>query len=373
MTKVFINGLSAKSGGGRSILTNFLKVARSADDNFTFVVGVPDAESYAELANERVCLVPLCRWSATALVPFASAYLLPRLALQKCCDIVFNLGDVPLLTKLPQVFLFDWPYAAFLDSPAWHLSTLRDQVIRRAKLFFFKWFLPHVDLIIAQNGAIARQLSHLYKFERLEVIPNAVSLDNVDGGIDYDFALGKGYKLLCLSRYYSHKNIEVFLPLAELIKAAGESIKIFTTISPDDGAGARLFLAELKARGLGGVIYNLGTVPMEHVPSVYQQTDALLLPTLLESFSGTYVEAMFHRKPILTSRLPFAEAVCGKAAYYFNPYDPDEILDLVRKARDDTDERNSRLDEAKALLDDMPNWEETYQAFINAFRTTLAK
>jgi len=62
------------------------------------------------------------------------------------------------------------------------------------------------------------------------------------------------------------------------------------------------------------------------VPSLYAQSDALLMPTLLESFSGTYVEAMFHKIVILTSKLDFAEDVCGESAFYFDPTSPEDIL-----------------------------------------------
>ncbi|MDT8858153.1 glycosyltransferase [Paracoccaceae bacterium Fryx2] len=371
MPKVFVNGISAKSGGGRSILTNFLKIARDAKDDFTFVVVVPDADSYREYANERVCLVPLAHWSITTLVPLASITVLPRLARRMGCDLIFNLADVPLGTRRPQVFLFDWAYAAFPESPALQLSTRRDRLVRRAKLFFFRWLLPYVDLVIAQNGVIADRLHRIYGCDAVQVVPNAVSLDNLDGGSDHDFALGSGYKLLCLSRYYSHKNIEVFLPVAERIRAAGEDVKIVTTISPDDGEGARQFLADVEKFGFTDIIVNLGSVPMKHVPSLYRQTDGLLLPTLLESFSGTYIEAMFHRRPVLTSRLPFAEAVCQNSAFYFDPNDPVEILDRVRQTRDDVAERNRRVDLASVLLSRMPTWQDAYQAFSKAFITTL--
>jgi hypothetical protein len=49
---------------------------------------------------------------------------------------------------------------------------------------------------------------------------------------------------------------------------------------------------------------------MSDVPKWYKATQALLLPTLLESFSGTYIEAMHFERPIFTSNLDFAKEVC---------------------------------------------------------------
>jgi len=371
MPRIFINGISAKSAGGKSILTNFLKVAREANDGFSFCVVVPNMSGYSEFAGDRIEIVDVGRLSATIMIPFASMTVLRRLPRKRECDLVLNLATIPIPTRLPQVFLCDWPYAAFLDSPAWKMSTRTDRLIRRSKLFFFKRFLRFVDVMLAQNSVLAQHIAHNYRLPNVEIIPNAVSLDNLRDSSDFDFSLGDGFKLLCLSRYYSHKNIEIFLPLAESIKSTGIRAKIITTLSPNDGLGAKRFLEDVEKRGLGDVIVNLGTVPMAHVPSLYAQTDALLLPTLLESFSGTYVEAMYHRRPILTSDLPFAHGVCKESAFYFDPNNPDDILGTIEYVMADGGEREKRTEMGAEYLEKMPGWSEVYSMFVKIFQRTL--
>lgn len=371
MARVFVNGISAKSGGGRSILTNFLKVARSRDDAFSYVVAVPSMDGYADLANERVSLVPMGWQSSNKMVPLASAVTLPGLIKRSRCDLLFNLADIPVATRVPQVFLFDWPYAAFPQSRAWQLSTAKDRAVRHAKLFFFKSFLPYVDLMIAQNDVLAEQLRLNYRLPDVQVIPNSVSVDNLSGGVERNFELSDGFKFLCLSRYYSHKNLEIFVPLAEKFKAAGLNAKIVITISPEDGPGSEALLTEIENRRLSEIIINLGTVSMDHVPSLYLQTNALLLPTLLESFSGTYVEAMYHRRPIFTSDLPFAKGVCGLAAFYFNPNNADAIFDCIQAALERPEEMNAKADAAARLLNTMPSWDDAYNAYSQTFLTVI--
>ncbi|MFQ5806590.1 MAG: glycosyltransferase, partial [Phycisphaerae bacterium] len=61
----------------------------------------------------------------------------------------------------------------------------------------------------------------------------------------------------------------------------------------------------------------------------FTHSQALILPTLLESFSSTYLEAMQFRCPILTSDLDFARDICGSAAHYFAPFDPASIRDAI--------------------------------------------
>jgi len=50
---VLVNGISAKSAGGKSILTNLLKIAREADDRYRYTVLVPESADYQVLAKLR--------------------------------------------------------------------------------------------------------------------------------------------------------------------------------------------------------------------------------------------------------------------------------------------------------------------------------
>ncbi|MFK2341775.1 glycosyltransferase [Bacteroides fragilis] len=74
-------------------------------------------------------------------------------------------------------------------------------------------------------------------------------------------------------------------------------------------------------------IVNLGIIDVSKCPQLYNECDALFLPTLLECFSANYVEAMKMRKPIVTSNLPFATNVCKNAALYFDPMNAHDIVE----------------------------------------------
>jgi glycosyltransferase involved in cell wall biosynthesis len=267
--------------------------------------------------------------------------------------------------------LFDWSYAVVAESFAFRLGSARERLARWVKLKAFSRLLPFVDLMIAQSAPLAERLRQIYSLQNVDVVPNAVSLENLDGGEARDFALGGGFKLLCLTRYYSHKNIEVLLPVARRIREAGLDVKIVTTLARDENKGARRFLDAVEAERLSSVIVNVGTVPMSQVPSLYKQTDALMLPTFLESFSGTYVEAMYHRRPILTSDLDFAKGVCGESAFYFNPTDDAEIFDAIRSVLWSPDLRSKNVARSSELLALMPSWKEAYHLFTRCFDTVI--
>ena len=55
-------------------------------------------------------------------------------------------------------------------------------------------------------------------------------------------------------------------------------------------------------------VINLGPVAHKSCPSIYSQCDFLFAPTLLETFSASYPEAMKMNLPISTSKYSFANA-----------------------------------------------------------------
>ncbi len=183
--------------------------------------------------------------------------------------------------------------------------------------------------------------------------------------------LGEKEEVLSLQEY--HKNLEVFLPLARRIKEMSLSYCIVITIDAMQHNKAEELLNSIRKEGLEDVIVNVGLVSMDAVPSLYSQCDALLMPTLLESFSGTYVEAMFHRKTILTSNLDFAKDVCGQAAFYFDPLDPDSILSSINHAFEDNNERMRRIEEGEKQLGRLLSWEQVFEKYQALIENTITK
>lgn len=361
MIRIFLNALNAKSGGGRSIVTNFIKVLLTKKDSETvYVVLAPDEEFAMQFKNcgnlEFVVFNTFYRKSV--LYPIVNAFLIPHAIKRSRCEVVFNLSDIGIPSRVKQVLLFDWPYAAYPKSPAWQRLDFQGYISRKLKLFLFKHYLKFCDVVACQSAVMQDLvLKHYPGVPSTTVIPNAVSIDNLhsDSARDWVFSSSK-INLLCLTYYYPHKNIEIFLDLADIIVRNNASFAIVCTISSDQHPNAKKFIEEVKARNLEGVINLVGPVRMEDVPSLYRACDGLILPTLLESFSGTYVEAFFHRLPVFTSDLEFARGVCGDAAFYFNPLDADSIYTMLDYAFSQDSLIVEKVELGSQLLSRMPDW-----------------
>lgn len=121
-----------------------------------------------------------------------------------------------------------------------------------------------------------------------------------DGGGNCNRALSgenegaRPFTFLCLAHCYAHKNIDILLDAARrLPNYPGKPAECLITVAPQQHPGARRLLERLDQEGLAGKIENIGPVPSEMLPQVYRRSDALIFPMLLESFSRTYLEALY--------------------------------------------------------------------------------
>ena len=110
--------------------------------------------------------------------------------------------------------------------------------------------------------------------------------------------------------------------------------------------------------GLAGKIENIGPVPSQMLSQVYRRADALIFPTLLESFSRTYSEAMYFGLPILTSDRDFARHLCRNAATYFDPLDADSVARAMARVMQDGGLRARLVENGRRLLAQAPTWDE---------------
>ncbi len=370
MKKIFINGMNSKTAGGKSILSNFLTLlSKRKNSNNVYYILTPNYNEYKHYNDENINIIDISNlYKKSIFSPFTTIFILPNLIKKLGINLVFNLSDIPIPTKVKQIFLFDWSYAVYPESKVWKMMDMKSFLVRKTKLNLFKRYIKYSELVIAQTETMKDKLEGIYNLKNIKVIPNAVSLENLSIKENFDFSLPTGVKLLYLSYYYPHKNIEILLPLAKRIKEKKLDYKLVITIDEKQHKNAKKLLDDISKKKLDKIIVNIGSVEMTYVPSLYTQCDGLLMPTLLESFSGTYVEAMFHKLPIFTSNFDFAKDVCKDAGTYFDPYNEEDILEKVESLYSNNKLKDKKVERGTEILSELLTWEEVvieYEKLIN--------
>lgn len=367
MKTVAINALNSNSGGGKSIRDSYLKLLNEEVLTERYVVITAKGADLGFITNSKIEVMEMPGlWSRALLTPLIYRFALGRVFRRIGADVVLNMGDLIVHTDAKQIYIFDWSYALDVHLKVWADMNLPDWLNRRVKLWLVKHHLNKPDIVIAQTDFIRNRLKERYGLQDVRVINNAVTINTAPGDEALDFALPLGVRLVYPTVYYPHKNLEILLDLAGLIKTGKLDYRIVTTVNPDTDA-ARRFLSSIAERGLQGIITNIGQVPLNQMHSLYKRCDALLMSTLLESFSIVYLEAMHHGLPVFTSDMWFARAVCGDAAKYFDPFDAVDILRTIEAVMPHPAVKSNLIEAGARRFASFPVWKEnfaTYQKYI---------
>jgi len=339
---VLAHGLRA--GGGISVGRNILAaLARVAPHNEYFCT-VPAGLGYEQICESipRVHTYVYSHHGGRLVRWWHEGHLFPKLVREFEPDLAWSLSHRGLYNApCPQAILVHLPHLVY---PKRHWAR-RPRGLRfkaRHARWHFRRQLRHIPLVFCQTPVMKQRLIDTYRYSgRVELCPNAVSQFTMGGGDGREMPEplsdhADRMRLFCLSRYYPHKNVESIAAMFERYSEALRDVTVVMTLDPDrkDTVG---FRRRISPPPLSDHIVDVGPLDQTELGRYFTHCHGLLLPTLLESFSGTYLEAMHFGTPILTSDLDFARWACGDAALYFDPWHPAAMRDVILRLRDEPD------------------------------------
>lgn len=158
---------------------------------------------------------------------------------------------------------------------------------------------------------------------------NQVFFRQNDWDCSVDFPRFDGFTMLTVATNIPYKNLPIILPTIDYLNNKYPSFKF-------------RFVLTLKNNELGNLtplqeshIVFIGRISIQQCPHLYEQSDCMLHPSLLESFSASYSDAMVMKTPILTTDLGFAHDTCGDAALYYSPLDYKDLGDKIYQLAND--------------------------------------
>lgn len=108
-------------------------------------------------------------------------------------------------------------------------------------------------------------------------------------------------------------------------------IRLVLTGKPPDEGRVRRLRALAEREGVAAETAFLGEVPAGDIPALYRNAAAYVLPSGMETFGQTYVEAMASEVPVICADIPAAREVCGDCARYFPVGDAGALADLIEE------------------------------------------
>ena len=173
----------------------------------------------------------------------------------------------------------------------------------------------------------------------------------------------------CVGAPVPHKNMDIIPDvIAELAKMGIENVRFHTTIPVDNPMIAKVVdrCAEL---GYKDRIVNHGRVSQKELGEMYRRCQLCFLPTLLEVFSASTVEAMYFNLPIIATDFPFNTEVLADACLYYEPKNAKDAANQLAKMIADKELQatmRERMARQLAIYGD-------YDAHFNAIKEYLIK
>lgn len=241
-------------------------------------------------------------------------------------DAVFTIFGPPYWRpRVPHLCGYARPHYVYPDSPFFKTLTFS----QRMKTNIYKWmhlrsFRNDSDMLVAENPDVSEKLSALCPNRKIVTVYSSCNpiFDTPENQTTYELPSFDGITLLTIAANYPHKNLQILPKTAAYLRKAYPDFRFRFVLSLSD---KELSLSD----DLKDYFLFAGKISIQQIPSFYKQADLMILPTLLECFSASWIDAMKCSVPVLTSDLSFAHGICGNAAVYFNPEAPADIGEKI--------------------------------------------
>ena len=249
-------------------------------------------------------------------------------------DVVYSITAPSYFTfKTIEVMRFTMPWVTHPNKYSWSVLSWKEKM--KMRLYCWnqrrlickgKYFITQTETtrqgIIRVTGTAPENVRVVKN-----VLPSVFSRIN-DSPLPTD---GEWINIACVGNSTAHKNFDI-VPhvLNELRKFGIENIRFHMTI-PEGTALWKQIQTTMKVLGLNDGIVNHGRIPQTEMAEMYRHCQLCFLPTLLEVFSASTVEAMYFHLPIVATDFEFNREVMEDACLYYEPKNAEQAAERIKE------------------------------------------
>lgn len=317
--KIIVNATALDSGGGLTILNQFLENAQKNIKN-EYIVFVSGSLAFEESPNIKYVKVnnrswlQRIHWDWCGLKAFLKKYNYQYNKVICLQNTSLNVDVEQIIYLHQSIPLTDFSFNLFDKE--------------QFKLFLYKHFYPFFIFRFANNNSkfivqtkwMKEALIKKFKIQEQNITIIKPDVLNVKG-IHLQDPVSEVPTLLYPATPYFYKNHEVLLKAFKRLKAYGElnNLVLQVTFSLGD---CPVFDNAVKAYGLISNIDYLGVLPQDKLISMYVQCHAVVFPSYIETFGLPLSEAASLGKKVLCADLPYSRDVLEKydGALFIDPF-----------------------------------------------------
>lgn len=380
--RIAINTISTKivSGGGYQIAYNFLmETLKHQDDVEWYYITSSDVdkvvgEAFRHLKDKRYFVFP-------TQPDFKDSYSrvkkeLAQWEIDYKPDLIYTISSPCYFSfKTPEVMRFANAWVTNPNKYAWRALSFKAWL--RMKLYRINQLrmLRKARYIITQSETVGKGLVKILNLpeKNVKVVPNV--LPKVFYSVVVERELDNNFvDIACVAAPFPHKNLSIVPKVLKALekKHGITNARMHLTI-PNDDSTMKGIMDECNEYGLDNCIVNHGRCPQKQLSDIYNRCSICFLPTLLETFSATSLEAMYFGLDIIATDFEFNREVIADAGLYYKPTDAEDAAAKIAELISNEELHNHLQEEIKKRLSLYSDYEKHFSRIMEFLKEVAIK
>ena len=354
--RIYINLSNISTGGAIQVAMSFIDHVIYSENNHNFYF-LFSSRLHKEIQKSH--LAPFLNKLSYRIISKRTLFFYFTILQPKKIFTLFGpLYSIKLLSERDWISGFAQPWILFPKNKVYDELDLITRL--RFKIIFWiqKGFFFNSHTLIIEHEGIKAKLQEVFKRNNIIVANNCLNqiFLNTTNWKSIDIPKTKKLKIGVIGRNYIHKNLKIIPEVHDFLEQ-NHSIKsqFYCTLTPEE---TNKMSNDFKKK-----VISLGELSINQCPDFYNNMDIIFFPSNLECFSATPLEALYMKKSIVCSNLPFNKNIIGKFGVYFEPNDPvsaaEKIASTLKKQNDE------QLKEAKKFVFSNFKSEDRFKIYIN--------
>lgn len=296
---------------------------------------------------------------------------LAKLELELSPDLIYSITSPCYFKfKTPEVMRFTNPWVTHSNKYSWRTLGL----IGKIRYYIYglnqKRLMKSAHYFITQTETCAKGIRRITGLpeNHIQVVKNVLpgNFKSVDNS---PICEDDWINIAAVGAPMPHKNFDI-IPyiLEELDKIGISNVRFHLTVAPDSVVAQQID-TKLKDYGYYNRVVNHGNLSQKDLGEMYRRCQFCFLPTLLEVFSASTLEAMFFQLPIVATNFDFNAEVLEDSCLYYEPMNGKAAAFQFAKLIGDSQLQNELKERMQKQLTIYSN----YDAHFNAIKDFLIK
>lgn len=274
-------------------------------------------------------------------------------------NIVFTMaGPAYVKFDIKHVMGMSNPYISHVDFQGFTVGKSTSDILKDSiKTLYQSFFSRKADYFIFQTNASRKSFCKRLRIkeENTQVISNAIDQQFIDTFNDYGFIgmnKNKKIKIFCPAAAYKHKVLHLIPSVAKELLKKSKSVYEFEFILTIDKDS--LYWKEINILinefDLKNEVKTIGAFNYADAVELYKNCDIVFVPSILETFSASYIEAFAAKKPLIVSSKNFSQDICKNAAVFVNPFEYEKTASEINILINDVELQKQIVKKGKKVL-----------------------